>query len=124
MHKLLRASKLVRHGLKDLVKWWLGRERQSYKDLFSRPAVLLPEVCKPKRTWRKIEGRRVPTICGSGELGRFSHSARELIPLNTLATNYPQRLNTLYEYATLDAIDTLRLYELLRQELEQVKCVF
>lgn len=120
MSKLYRSDKRVDHSLKGMGKYWLGRQMSQFTHLFSRPKQLGPEVLAQKKelTRRKVDGRMVPTLLNlGGEVSRFSPSATDLIPLDLIPTLYPERLPQLYEYATLDAEITLRLYWLLREKL-------
>jgi len=124
MSKLIKAdSKRTKHGLKPLMEHYLGYKSNSYSDLFSRPVRLKVEVReKSTYSWRKINGLRVRTYLAEGDHHRFSPTARELIPLDTIASDYPERLDTLYEYATLDAVATLELYHLMKAKLETMEC--
>jgi DNA polymerase I-like protein with 3'-5' exonuclease and polymerase domains len=91
----LRMSKLsfnhpdARHGLKPLRSAILGLEMQDYKELFSRPT--------PGKRYKNKSN--------------VSFKTRELIPLDELPVYYPQKMETLYEYASLDAWATLLLYK-------------
>ena len=113
MSKLSYNHPDMRHGLKPLSESILGYKMQGYKDLFSRPKQLLPKTYK-KETKRTVDG--VPTIFWPGTVGRFSKST-ELIPLDELPENYPQRMETLYDYASLDAQCTLELYHYFKGKL-------
>ena len=122
----LRMSKLAynhpdaKHGLKHLAKSYLGLEMADYKDLFSRPGRLASKEVK-RESYKEVKG--VPTLTGVGELGRFSHSGarRELISLDSIPELYPQRMDTLVDYASLDAIATLQLYHKLKGKLEDLE---
>ena len=134
MSKLLRSDKRVDHSLKGLMRLQFGYELGAYKELFTRPARLATKVTEVKRkgglfltdeprgkyTRRKIQGKFVKTWVADGEHHRFSYSKRELIPLSSITTDYPWLLETLYDYASLDAKGTLELYWLFRDRLRQV----
>ncbi len=119
----LRMAKLLDADSHDnSLKSWIKRAFDygvgDYKDLFSRrkPGVL-DDTPECRATWRKLDGYRVPTLVGTSSQ-RFS-SQRDLIPLDTIATDYPELLPVLHEYAALDAKGTLELYFLLRRRLEE-----
>ena len=126
----LRMSKLgynhpaASHGLKDLGKL-LGYSMDGYSKLFSRPARnkvdYKPEPDYPKHTRRKFGDRYVPTLVGT-EIHTFSWSKTELIPLDELATHYPERVPILHKYASLDAKVTLELYVYLKAKLANATC--
>jgi len=117
MSRLLDASKLVRHGLKDRQKWVLGYEGLgSYSELFSRPADLKP---KTYRETRVQQCRGVPTLQVEGTWPCVSWKRHQIIPLDRIREDYPQRLETLYEYATLDAKATLELYFFFRGRMQR-----
>ena len=120
MSKLARNHPDARHGLKHLAKQYLGLDMADYKDLFSRPGRLASKEVK-RESYKKVKG--IPTLTGAGELGRFSSSdaRRELIPLDEIPELYPQRMDTLIDYASLDAVATLKLYHKLKDDLEKTK---
>lgn len=111
MHRLLTNGRSKQHGLKVLLKNILGIEQPSYASLFSRYSNLGEARYKREGRSRCIDpdsGERVPRAYG----GAYSRvGATELIELDRIAEQYPQRLPALYNYATLDALGTLLLYE-------------
>lgn len=118
MSRLLNADKRAKHDLKSLMLYKLGYKLGGYKELFSRPKRLKPEwIPETKLTRRKICGKFIPTLMCQGELGRLSPTAKKLIPLDEIRTTYSSRLQTLYNYASLDAKGTLELFLLLKNAL-------
>lgn len=115
LSRLLYNSKERSHGLKDLARNWLSLEQPSYKSLFSRPTHS-KETVKREKIGKSVRNG-IPTVLGLEwcTVG----SASELIPLNELARDYPQRLEALYEYASLDAYITLKLYWMFKEKLEE-----
>lgn len=135
MSRLLYCSKERSHGLKDLMKNRLGIEQPSFVSLFSRPAHKLEYVQQGRRirgeftpmdyveTRRKVgEHRGVPTLMASGEFG-FIYKKLEQIPLEEIPAMYPDRLENLYDYASLDAYGTRLLYARFTAELERYETV-
>lgn len=129
LSRLIYSCKTRSHGLKDLSKNWLGIEQPSYKSLFTRPKHTVEFVQEKRKvkgsvellaeriTKRKVgEHKGVPTLLVTGERGKFG-AATELIPLSRITTDYPDRLEALYEYASLDAQLTRLLYHEFRKEL-------
>ena len=132
LSRLLYSCKTRSHGLKDLARNWLGIEQPAYTSLFTRPKHTIEFVQEKvskkgvvqhldERTSRRKVGEHkgVPTLLVTGERGRFG-KALELIPLSRIPTDYPDRLEALYEYASLDAQLTRLLYHALKKELEKV----
>lgn len=105
VYRRLNNGRTKQHGLKVLLKNVLGVEQPGYAELFSRRKFL------GERTYKRITSsyRNGINLCTGGVVSRLG--AMELIPLDELAADYPQRLTTLYDYATLDAWGTLKLYE-------------
>lgn len=115
----------AKHGLKHLSKELLGYEFGSFENLFSRRLPLpKPLVIKPKLnkaglevdqyTRRKIDGAFVKTLLIPGEyhaLGKAKKPKRALIPLDEWVALYPDKMDVLVQYSTLDAVFTLLLYE-------------
>lgn len=133
MSKLLYCSKMRSHGLKDLARNWLGIEQPKFNSLFMRPKHSVEFVqesrkykgekvsLKYRETTKKVgEHKRVPTLYATGERGKFG-KALEYIPLSSIPEVYPDRLDTLYEYATLDAYITRMLYEKFAEKLGKVE---
>lgn len=117
MSRLLYCSKERSHGLKALAKSRLKIDQPAYKDLFSRPSH---GVGKGRETVGKSKRGGIPTVLGTewSTVGTGS----ELIPLDTLRTDYPQRLPALYDYASLDAYITLKLYHQFTEEMKDIEC--
>jgi DNA polymerase I-like protein with 3'-5' exonuclease and polymerase domains len=119
MSKLSYSSKEVNHGLKFQADVKLGYNWGSYKDLFSRPARLKSRTYKKlSRSTARNNNEAGYSVWKCGTVSRFSWAVTELIPLDELVTLYPQRLETLIQYATWDAKATLELYFFYKQELE------
>tara|TARA_R110002020_G_scaffold207256_1_gene412638 strand:- start:635 stop:1396 length:762 start_codon:yes stop_codon:yes gene_type:complete len=129
LSRLIYSCKTRSHGLKDLAKNWLGIQQPSYASLFTRPKhnmeFVLEQTKKKgvvthhafREAKRKVgEHKGVPTLFGSGLRGRFG-KATELIPLSSIPTDYPDRLEALYDYASLDAQLTRLLYDQFKKEL-------
>lgn len=114
LSRLLYCSKERSHGLKALAKTRLKIEQPSYASLFSRPTH---GVGKGRTTVGKSKRSGIPTVLGT-EWSTVG-SGRELIPLDRIREDYPQRLEALYEYASLDAYITLKLYHQMLPELER-----
>ena len=131
LSKLINANKNMDHGLKNLMWHLLGYSYGEYKDLFSRPKHAMDEKQWYKTTkgekvpvpWKEVTvnrpggGGKLKVTKASGPYGKV-YKALELIPLNTIRSDYPQRLETLYEYASLDAKATLELYWIMTKKLE------
>jgi hypothetical protein len=133
LSRLLYCCKMRSHGLKDLAFNWLGIEMDKMKDLFQRPAHSLEfvqevrtrkgvkEPLEYRESKRKVgDVKGVPTLFATGERGKFGKKM-EFIPLTDIPSLYPERLQALYLYATLDAEATRLLYHALRAELEKVE---
>ena len=117
MARFLRADKRFSVGLKSLMEKLFGYKIGDYKDLFSRPSFTgkINTRAKLGKSTRTINEVRIPTVLGT-ESWNISWAKRELIPLEEIETSYRSRLETLYDYATLDAKATRELYyELLRR---------
>lgn len=121
MSKLAWNHPDAKHGLKQLAPVVGIRNMGKFKDLFSRqtPGKVEP-IDEIKTTWRKINGERVTTIIGGDH--QYFYKTRELVPLSEIQTNpeYAHRLEALYEYASLDAEVTLRLYHHFVGKLEKI----
>lgn len=133
LSRLIYSCKTRSHGLKDLARNWLGIEQPAYASLFTRPkhtVEFVQETRKKKgivqtleyrETKRKVgEQKGVPTVLYSGERGKFG-KATELIPLSSIPEMYPERLEALYEYASLDAQLTRLLYHEFAKELRNTE---
>lgn len=122
MSKLAWNHPMARHGLKSLAQLVGVKEMAGFKDLFTRQTPgKLETVDKVKKTWRKVEGERVTTIIGGDY--QYFYKTRELVPLSEIQTNpvYRHKLEALYEYASLDAEVTLRLYHKLSGKLRNIE---
>jgi hypothetical protein len=133
LSRLIYSCKTRSHGLKDLARNWLGIGQPSYTSLFTRPkhSIEFVQETRTKKgvvqhldertTTRKVgEHKGVPTLLASGLRGKFG-KATELIPLSSIATDYPDRLEALYDYASLDAQLTRLLYHEFKRELERTE---
>ncbi len=121
MYKLVNPSEEASASLKTLMKYWLQIEPVgSFMELFTRLKCLerVPEgdYCKRKRKVGEESG--VPTLVG-GAHSRVG-SMTEVIPLSSLAEDYPTLLPILYKYAMLDARATLELYRLFDARLKEM----
>lgn len=122
--KLLKSTKLEPHDLKYYGRRQFGYYLGSYEELFSRPKRLADDYIEKETTSKKAKNRDFPVYKYPGLIGRFSHSKseKELIPLEDIPERYPQRLQTLIDYATLDAKITLELwYYLTTVECPKIK---
>jgi hypothetical protein len=122
-HKLLDTDPDAEHGLKPLMQRYLGLEPVgAFEELFTRRKCLESVAeSELKTTWRKVgENPRCPTLVG-GPHSRFGE-VRELVPLSRIRTEHPALLADLYRYACLDAIATLRLWELFSERMSS--CVW
>jgi len=118
MSKLAYNHPEAKHGLKPLTKAILGYHMHELKALFSKPKRLINKVYK-KEGSKCDSGPDVPTYVAPGKVCRFSKS-RELIPFDVLEEHYPQRMQLLYDYASLDAKATLELFVYLRGKLQDI----
>lgn len=102
------------HDLKSLSQRYLGYQMRDYADLFSRPKAGKVKVYK--RVGERMPGKtsvvQVRSLFG-GECQGVSFGSRTLIPLDTVARDYPALQATLVDYASLDAKCTLELYHAL-----------
>jgi len=133
MSRLVYCSKERKHDLKDLALNQLGIEQPSFKSLFSR-LKFTEEELNPSRTKKGvktyfdfIETKRkvgdtpkVPTTIYRGRVCKFG-VATELIPLDTIATDYPQRLGSLHRYATLGALITRLLFYKFQDKMAEIR---
>ena len=117
MSRLLYCSKERSHGLKALAKNRLGIEQPSYASLFSRPTH---GIGKGRASVGRSKRAGIPTVLGT-EWSTVG-TGTELIPLDEIAEYYPQRLPYLYEYASLDAYITLKLYNEFAAKLAERDC--
>lgn len=120
MARFLRSDKRFKVGLKPLMEKLFGYKIGDYKDLFSRPSFTgkIHKREKLGKSTRTIGDIKVPTTLGT-EAWNISWARRELIPLEKIARHYPFRLDTLYDYATLDALATREMYFELKKRLER-----
>lgn len=118
MSRFLNADSSAQHDLKSLMGRVMGYEEVgSFKGLFSRHAASEVLELPEKHTRRKIQGEFVPTLTG-GPYQKV-YEGRELIPLDTIPTDYAWLLPTLFDYASLDAKATLELYYFFKVLLEK-----
>jgi DNA polymerase-1 len=119
MSRFLNADSSAEHGLKSLMQRVLGYQPVGeYKHLFGRcKASAVEDLGECKLTRRKVEGGFVPTLIG-GEHQRL-YTARELIPLHTVRTDYQWLLPELFDYASLDAKATLELFHFFRALMQK-----
>jgi hypothetical protein len=105
MHRLLTNGRGKRHGLKHLLDKLLGIAQPAYKDVFT---TYVPGGVRNKsRVTRRTDSLGVCHVYGT----QVTDLKRILVPLDKIATDYPHLMEPLYEYATLDALGTLMLYE-------------
>lgn len=128
--KLYNPSKAIKHGLKPLASGCLGYDMFEIEDFASRPKHAVChhqelETIKGQKypvawrdTHRKINGRRVPTTVASGELGKV-YVPTETMELDELVRDYPQRIPSLIDYASLDVKVTLELYQLICAKMKE-----
>lgn len=108
------SSKDVKHDLKSQLDSVLGYSSHSYSELFSRAVRNKPKTYKANKYYTRGNSRvgplaGVPTLVIGGSWDTFSHSKRELIPLNRIREDYPDRIPELIPYAALDAKGSLEL---------------
>lgn len=111
MSKLADNNPEARHGLKPLGSSIFNYEMDSFKTLFSKPKHKVEFRDKPLKSRRKIgDQEKVPTYI-HGEYWKL-YTTRELISLSEVISNetLAPLKEKLYEYASLDAEVTLRLY--------------
>lgn len=133
LSRLLYSCKMRSHGLKDLARNWLNIQQPKMSTLFLRPKhEMIMQVPSRKKagvvehpqyreTKRKVgEHKGVPTLLAKGMIGKFG-IATEFIPLSKIPEMYPDRLEALYSYATLDALITRKLYAEFTAELRKVE---
>lgn len=121
MSQMLYNVKGYDHGLKALARRYLGYEMRDYDDLFSRPKP--GKVKSYKRVSFRMPGKTSVVQLRSwfgGECQAIQWGSKELIPLDELARDYPSRLETLVDYASLDAKATLELYYVLAAALARL----
>lgn len=118
MSRFWYASKDIKHDLKSQMSGLLGYRVHAYTDLFSRPVQMKPKVYKRSGYVTKRVGplAGVRSWVEAGSWPTFSHAERELLPLDTLHSEYPDRLPALQHYASFDAKGTeeLRQYRTLQ----------
>jgi hypothetical protein len=130
MSRLIYSCKMRKHNLKSLAWNWLGIKQPTFASLFMRPKHRMEYVQEKRKrkgqtenldyreTRKKVgETKGVPTLLASGERGIFG-AALEFIPLSSIPEVYPERLEKLYEYATLDAQLTRLLYHEFKKKLK------
>jgi len=121
MFKLINPSEEASASLKSLMKYWLNIEPVGgFMELFTRQKCLeqVPEGEYLRRKRKVGEEGGVPTLVG-GAHSRVG-SMTEVIPLSSLATDYPDLLPVLYKYAKLDSRATLDLYRLFDAKLKEM----
>ncbi len=120
MSRLWYASKDISHGLKDQAREILGYDMTDY-GLFARSTELKPKVYKSSRTVVR-GGVSVTTAAGAwpcfswGKRSGTSYK-RQLIDLDVMETDYPQLMERMYDYASLDAKACLELYYVRQRQL-------
>ena len=107
-------------GLKHLAKHWFGFEQPTFASLFSRPKHAKYVEEKDRKTRRKIEGTMIPTLVFAGPAYKV-YRGTELIPLDEIEDNYPQRAEAMYRYGALDAGLALELYQCLQIKLSEIE---
>jgi hypothetical protein len=119
MHRLINTHDDAEHGLKSLIRWWLPELKVvgDFEELFSRRKCLGIEEAEPKVTRRKVGADTVRSLVG-GPRSRLA-AGSETIPLDRVPEEYPGLLHTLVQYSALDAVATLRLYELFDAKLKE-----
>ncbi len=108
------SSKDVKHDLKSQLDSVLGYRVDSYASLFSRAVENKPKVYKADKYYVRGNSRSgplagVPTLVIGGSWSTFSHAERELIPLDRIREDHPDRIPELIPYAALDAKGSLEL---------------
>lgn len=134
MAKLLDPSQLQDCGLKAMGEA-IGFKVESYKDVTARPAhgpVMTQRSKFSHCPWCDWVGERVRKICdGCGFVAspdlhvmvqsqRVYWGKREIIPLDELWSDYPERREAFARYAVRDAVMSLAVFYAKQAELEGV----
>ena len=117
---IVRMSRLLNnswktHGLKD----WCGRleiAQSVYKDVATRYKPAFKEGPKKEQTRKAPGGGYKIHYCPCPTVGVLK--SREIMGLEVLWTDYPQRRELLKEYALVDAVAPVKIYSHLVQRLE------
>lgn len=120
MSRLWYTSKTVSHGLKEQMSAILGYKIGSYKKLFSRPARVKDKTYKRSGNVSVRTGplAGIPKYVEAGTYPVLSERDTEIIPLETLHTDYPQRLITFIDYGSLDSKGTGEVFEHRKKQLQ------
>ncbi len=120
-HRLIDTDPDAEHGLKALMRRYLGIEPVgAFAELFTRKRCLeVVEQGEPRNTRRKLDGEFVPTVIG-GPVSRFGELT-ELVPLSEIRTTYTNLLPDLVRYACLDAVATLKLWQLFSERMRETR---
>ncbi len=121
----LRLSRLCNpdkktHGLKEFLESTLGYSVTSYKETFKRRHCLGEEDFGDTRLRKRtVESRQLNAVVGgpSSRLG----AGWEVMDVATFARDYPDRLDRVYDYASLDAKGSLERYFYLRKSAESAE---
>lgn len=115
--RVLNASAQADHSLKGRIESLFGYSAGTFKENFSRHKCLgLEDHGEPRYRKRTVDGVKIDTLVG-GNASRVG-AGYEVVDLERFAADYPDRLHTLYDYASLDAKGTLELYFELRKYAE------
>lgn len=115
--RLWKSNKMFNVGLKSMMKLLLGYHDEKFSKLFSRPTPGKIETRKKLgKSYRKLNGVKIPTVLGL-ESQKVSFKTQQLIPLDTILKNYPDRLTRLYDYASLDAKANLEVELSIRDKI-------
>lgn len=116
--RLWRSDKRFKVGLKQLMYQFWGYDLGKFDKLFSRPAAgKLVKRETMANSWRTVDGTKVRTTLGF-EYQNILAKKRTLIPLDEIEERYPERLLSLYDYASLDAKAALEVAEVLQDKVD------
>lgn len=123
LHRLINGSDDAEHGLKALIRWWLPHWKVvgDFDELFTKRkslgVVSLGER-GAKKTKRKVAGESIPTLV-AGDYTRLG-AGTEFVRLDCIPSDYPKLLPVLIEYAALDAVAALVLFEMFAERLGEM----
>ena len=107
--KYYKTDKNFSVSLKSLMTKFLGYESNSFGSLFSVPKKgEIVTRTKIGKSNRKLNGKKIPTVLGYYAT-KVSFKTKEFIKLSDIPELYPDKLQALYDYASLDAKACLEL---------------
>jgi len=108
--RLATTTKLVEHGLKPCAERHLSYDMVDFKEILARPGDgATREPKKPTRSKAALpDGTKVPRL-REGPAQNVNWGTTKLIDIARLPYDYPSRLASFIDYATLDAKASLEL---------------